>query len=177
MSDEREGIKSPLFLLPFLIVAREYRQANLIFHGQNTGDEHGYSTYHLAAVRLHAGKPAKPIHRTAHYARHRINLLTEYERYLIDKYIAYHTACRSGDAAHDNGHPERIAQRQALAHAHHRKQCQTDGVEYKECIVQMDKVLSEEDNPQQCQSGTYQINGVGHPAGSHIEQQVAKPTT
>ena len=103
MSDEREGIRSPLFLLPFLIVAREYGQANLIFHGQNTGDEHGYSTYHLAAVRLHAGKPAKPIHCTAHYARHRINLLTEYERYLIDKHIAYHTARGSGDAAHDNG--------------------------------------------------------------------------
>ena len=40
----------------------------------------------------------------------------------------------------------------------------------------MDKVLSEEDNPQQCQSGTYQINGVGHPAGSHIQQQVAYRT-
>lgn len=102
--------------------------------------------------------------------------VTEYERYLIDKHIAYHTARGSGDATHDNGHPERIAQRQALAHAHHRKQCQTDGVEYKECIVQMDKVLSEEDNPQQCQSGTYQINGVGHPAGSHIQQQVAYRT-
>ena len=94
-----KGIKVTPFLLPFLIVAREYGQANLIFHGQNTGDEHGYPAYHLAAVRLHAGKPAKPIHRTAHYARHRINLLTEYERYLIDKHHRDHTARGSGDAA------------------------------------------------------------------------------
>ena len=40
----------------------------------------------------------------------------------------------------------------------------------------MDKMLSEEDDPQQRQSGTYQINGVGHPAGGHIQQQVAYRT-
>ena len=118
--------KSIFFPLLLSVVTRQYGQANLIFHSQNTGDEHGYSAYHLTAVRLHAGKFAKPIHRTAHHTRHRVNLLTEYERYLVDKDIAYHAARRSGNAAHDDGHPKRIAQRKALAHAHHRKQRQTD---------------------------------------------------
>ena len=48
--------------------------------------------------------------------------------------------------------------RDALAHTNDREQCQADTVEYEECIVQMDEMLTEEDDPQQGQSGTNPVS-------------------
>ena len=81
---------------------------------------------------MHARQLAYPVGRTAHHACHCINLFTEYERNFIDKDIAYHAPRSSGNAAHDDCHPEGIAQREALAHSHHRKQCQADSIEDEE---------------------------------------------
>ena len=66
---------------------------------------------------MHARQLAYPVGRTAHHACHCINLFTEYERNFIDKDIAYHAPRSSGNAAHDDCHPEGIAQREALLKA------------------------------------------------------------
>ena len=41
----------------------------------------------------------------------------------------------------------------------------------------MNKMLPEKNNPQQSESGTYQINGICHPAGGDIQQKVTYRTT
>ena len=119
---------------------------------------------------------AHPVEGPPHHTSHRINLLPEYQRNFVDEYVTYHTSRSPGDAAHDDGHPEGIAQRDALAHADHREQCQADTVEYEERIVQMDEMFTEEDDPQQGQSGTNQVNGIRHPARGDVQQQVAYRT-
>ena len=112
----------------------------------------------------HPQKMAHPVEGSSHHTSHRINLLPEYQRNFVNEYVTYHTSRSPGDAAHNDGHPEGIAQRDALAHAEHREQCQADTVEYEERIVQMDEMFTEEDDPQQGQSGTNQVNGIRHPA-------------
>ena len=46
-------------------------------------------------------------------------------RYFIDKYVTNDPTGRSRNATHDNRHPERITQSNALAYTYHGKQCQT----------------------------------------------------
>ena len=43
-----------------------------------------------------------------------INILTENQRFLIDEHIADHTSGSTGNATHDNRHPERVAHIQGL---------------------------------------------------------------
>ena len=92
---------------------------------------------------------AQPIACTAHHTRHGIDLFPENQRDFINEHVTYHTSGRTGNATHDDGYPERIPQSEAFSYTYHRKQRQTDAVENKKRIVQMNKVLSEKDNPQQ----------------------------
>lgn len=164
-----------LFPFPFFI-ARKDGQTDVVLHRQDACNKHRCTAYNLAKERLHSYKIANPIDSTAHYARHCINLLSEYQRDFVDENIANHTARSSGDATHNDGNPEGIAQRKALTHTNHRKQCQSDTVENEERIVQMDKMLSEKDHPKQGKPGTYQVDGVRHPAGSDVQQQITYRT-
>ena len=74
-------------------------------------------------------KVAHPVEGSSHHTSHRINLLPEYQRNFVDEYVTYHTSRSPGNAAHDDCHPEGIAQRDALAHTNDREQCQADTVE------------------------------------------------
>ena len=61
---------------------REDGQANLVLHRQDASDEHGRTADDLAKERLQAEERTQPVDRTSHHARHRINLLAEYQRNL-----------------------------------------------------------------------------------------------
>lgn len=137
-----------------LLVGRLFRssgqdgQADFVLHRQYAGDKDGYASQYLTGVGTASQQIAQPIDRAPYYARHGIYLLAEYQRYLVDEHIAYHTSGRTRDAAHDDGYPVGIAQRDALAHTHDGEQSQSDAVEDEERIVQMNEVFAKEDDPQ-----------------------------
>ena len=85
-------------VLLFLIPKR--RQRDVVFHGKQADGADGYEGSNHRYVEAHAKIAEAPVDETADDASHRINLLAENHRLLIQKYITDDTT------ATQNGKPQ-----------------------------------------------------------------------
>ena len=115
----------------------------MVFHGKDACNKYHRSANELTDIRFHPCGIAQPVSDAAYYTRHRIDFFSENQGDLIDKDITNHTSCGTCDTTHDDGYPKRIAQSDTFPHTDHRKQSQSDGIEYKKGIIQTDQPATE----------------------------------
>ena len=127
----------------------------MISHGEEADDAGDEETNN----RTHLGRSAdlyhQPIHHPTQYTGHRVDFLMEDDRLVIQQHVADDTTRRTRDAAHDDGHPERLSEREALLDTGDGEQCQAKRIEHEPCILQGLHPLAEKDDRQQRHSRTY----------------------
>ena len=127
----------------------------MISHGEEADDAGDEETDN----RTHLGRGAdlyhQPIHHPPQHTGHRIDLLMEDDWLIIQQYIADDTTCRTRNAAHDDGHPERLSEREAFLDTCNGEQCQAKRIEHEPRILQRLHPLANKDDRQQRHSRTY----------------------
>ena len=104
------------------------------FTARDACNKYRRSANELTDIRFHPCGITQPVSDAAYYTRHRIDFFSENQGDLIDKDITNHTSCGTCDTTHDDGYPKRIAQSDTFPHTDHRKQSQSDGIEYKKVL-------------------------------------------
>ena len=125
------------------------RQTDLKFHSDDSGQRDAKGTKDLCDGDIHAQLASHIVDEAADNTSDRIDFLSEYEWYLVDENIAEDTSRSTRDTAHHNGDPKGIASRQRLFHTDNGEKRQTNCIEYKKCIIQTDKMFTEDDDEYQ----------------------------
>ena len=138
----------------------------MVFHGKQTDGADGYEGGNHRYVETHAKIAEAPVDETADNTSHRINLLAENHRLLIQENIADDASERTRDATHDDGYPERETAIEGLLDSGYVEKRQTQGVEKKPGIVQTLQIMMAQDDHQLCQQREEQIDRTRHPERS-----------
>ena len=144
----------------------------MVLDSDYPGQEYARGRGELRHGLAHRCQEASPIYESPEYAGKRINILTENQGFLVNEYVAQHSAERSGNCTHDNGDPDRESKFKALRQTDDHKQAQTDRVEYEERVVQPDDVLPEGDHEKECQAGDDHVGSLGHPKWNGVQHDV-----
>ena len=160
-----------------LVFALEDGEADVELHGQDAGEEHADAADDLCHDGVGAQAAAYPVGKAAHDAGHGVDVFAEYEGDLIDEHVAQHSTCRTGKGTHDGGYPEGEAGVEGLLYTYYGEEGKTDGVEEEEGVVHTHQILAEDHHPQQGKGGDDEVDGIVHPEGGDVEQEVTDGTT
>lgn len=160
--------------LVFVVAENGYRP--VVFYGKQADGNDGDSTGNLLHRTGKSGKHGEPVDNAAGYARRSVDVLAENQRFFVDEDVADYATQRTGDGAHEDGHPHGVVEHEGFLYADDDKQTEADGVEEKERAVESDKLLAEEDDVEQRYSRDGEIPAVDHPEGSRVEENVAQRT-
>ena len=153
-------------LIILLILIPQCRQRNVVFHSKQTdgadGNEGSYHRY----IETHVQTTESPVDETTNDASHRINLLAEDNRLLVEKYITDNTTERTRNATHDDCHPERETAIKGLLDSCNIEKRQTESIEKKPGIVETLQIMMADDDNQLSQQRKQKIDWTRHPERS-----------
>ena len=115
----------------------------MIPYGYHTSHKHTRSGNSLRHRQRQRGLHAYIINQTSENTRQRINILPENQRLLVNQDIAQHSTKRARDRTHHDRHPHRETELQGLINPNHDKQAQTDRIENKKSVIQMNDISPE----------------------------------
>ena len=149
------------------------RQGDVVLHGQQTDDADREEGGGGRDIDAHAQIGQSPIAEAAQHTCHRINLLTEDDRLLVEQHITDYTAEGTRDAAHDDGHPERETAIEGFLDSGDIEQCQAEGIEKKPRVVETLEIMVANDDHQLRKQRTQKVDGAEHPERMLAEHHIA----
>ena len=149
----------------------------MVAYGKETNDAGGDKTDDGRDAHGQSHFDAAPIDNTAQYTGHGIDFLVEDDRFVVEQHVADDTTRRTGNTAHDDSHPEGLAEGQALLYACNGEERQAQRVEDEPRILQRFHPFPQKSHGEQGHGGADQIDGRCHPEGCHAQHHVAYGTT
>ena len=133
-------------LIIILILIPQCRQRDVVFHSKQTDGTYSNEGSNHRYVETHVQTTESPVDETTDDASHRINLLAEDNRLLVEKYITDDSTERTRNATHDDGHPERETAIKGLLDSCNIEKRQTEGVKKKPGIVETLQLMMADDD-------------------------------
>lgn len=134
----------------------------------------GHSAGEAAGHRMEMAKTAKPEGYATMDTGQGIDFGTEDEWNLVEEDVANDAAACSGECAHNDGDPHRLACCQGFLDTNDGEHAEAKGVEEEPCVVAANDVLLQAPNEDECDEGDEEIDGILHPKDGHTEHHVAQ---
>ena len=169
-----KSLFSPLFGALWLLFDLQMGQADVIFHGENAHNDYREEADYDGDLDVEIAPKADLIDDAADDAGHGVDFLAEDKRDFIDEHVTHHATGGSGNAAHDDGHPERLAHEERLLNAGNGEQGEAEGVEDKPGVVEAYETATEDDGGEEGEGCADEIDGIGHPERCEAEHHIAE---
>ena len=160
----------------FFILTVECRQGDVITHCYEADYADGEEGEDDRQGQRQSEGEEHPVEQSACHTGHGIDLLVEDDRHVVQQHVADDAARHTGDAAHDDGHPEGMSEGDGLLDAGDGEECQSERVEDKPGIAQPPDPLARQNDKQQGERRTEDVHDVRHPERTHAEHGVTDGT-